>query len=57
MMGMRAAKNQDKHVLGVGHSRKRLNQSRAAATSCEIARFESGGGAGSDVAEHWFVRC
>jgi hypothetical protein len=44
-------------ALGMGHSRKRFNQSRAAATSFEVARFERGGGAGSDVAEHWFVRC
>ena len=34
-------------ALGTGHSLKRLSQSRAAAASLEVARFERGGGVGS----------
>jgi hypothetical protein len=37
-------------ALGIGHPLKRVNQSRAAAASFEVARFERGGGVGSDVA-------
>lgn len=45
-------------ALGMGHPRKRFNQSWAAAASFEVARYERGGGAGSDVAPALrLVRC
>jgi hypothetical protein len=45
-------------TLGIGHPLKRISQSRAAAASFEVARFERGGGVGSDVARRlWSVLC
>jgi hypothetical protein len=35
-------------ALGIGHPLKRISQSRAAAASFEVSRFERGGGVGSD---------
>jgi hypothetical protein len=44
-------------TLGIGHPLKRVSQSRAAAASFEVAKFERGG-VGSDVAHSlWSVLC
>jgi hypothetical protein len=48
-------------TLGIGHPLKRVSQSRAAAASLEVARFERGGGVGSDAGDVarrlWSVLC